>query len=148
MAAPWVRRAVLWLESIQNQDGGWGESCLTYSDPQLAGKDESTASQTAWALMGLLAAGEADSISVVRGVNYLIRRQREDGVWDEPYHTGTGFPRAFYLRYHGYSKYFPLWALATYRNIKTNGQSKADELRKAARAARSLEQKVMGRFFH
>ena len=136
MSSAWIHRAVTWLESIQNHDGGWGESCLSYADSELAGRGESTASQTAWALMALMAAGISDSISVVRGVNFLLRHQRDDGVWDEPYHTGTGFPRVFYLRYHGYFKYFPLWALAMYRNIKTNGQSRADELRMKAQTVR------------
>ncbi|WP_447970386.1 squalene--hopene cyclase [Nitrospira sp. M1] len=141
MTAPWVQKAVIWLETVQNHDGGWGESCESYADPGQAGRGESTASQTAWALMALLAAGASDSISVVRGVNYLLRHQRQDGVWDEPFHTGTGFPRVFYLRYHGYFKYFPLWALAMYRNIKMNGQSRADELRIATQAARRHHQK-------
>ena len=143
MSSPWIQNAVTWLETVQNQDGGWGESCLSYADPTLAGHGESSASQTAWALMALLAAGVSDSISVLRGVNFLLRQQRQDGVWDEPYHTGTGFPRVFYLRYHGYFKYFPLWALAMYRNIKMNGQSKADELRKAAQIARRHHQKTL-----
>ena len=141
MSSPWVQHAVTWLETVQNQDGGWGESCVSYADPALGGQGESTASQTAWALMALLASGVSDSISVVRGANFLLRHQRQDGVWDEPYHTGTGFPRVFYLRYHGYFKYFPLWALAMYRNVKMNGQSRADELRKAAQAGRRLYQK-------
>ncbi len=143
MSSSWVQKAVVWLETVQNQDGGWGESCLSYAEPAQAGRGESTASQTAWALMGLLAAGVSDSISVVRGVNFLLRHQRQDGVWDEPFHTGTGFPRVFYLRYHGYFKYFPLWALAMYRNIKMNGQSRADELRKATQAARRHHQKSL-----
>ena len=136
MSSPWIQRSVTWLETVQNHDGGWGESCVSYADPALAGKGESTVSQTAWALMALLAAGVSDSISVIRGVNYLLLHQRPDGVWDEPFHTGTGFPRVFYLRYHGYFKYFPLWALAMYRNVKMSGQSRADELRKAAQVAR------------
>ena len=135
MSASYVRRAVAWLESVQNPDGGWGESCLSYADPALAGKGESTPSQTAWALIALLSAGLSDSISVVRGINYLLRQQRKDGSWEEHQHTGTGFPRVFYLRYHWYCQYFPLWALALYRNIRTRGQSKADELRRIAREA-------------
>ena len=136
MSAGWTQRAVTWLESIQNHDGGWGESCLSYADSELGGQGESTVSQTAWALLGLMAAGITDSISVVRGINFLLRHQREDGIWDEPYHTGTGFPRVFYLRYHGYFKYFPLWALAMYRNIRTTGQSRAEELRNRAQLIR------------
>ncbi len=132
MTAPWVRRAVAWLESKQNPDGGWGESCHSYADPSAAGEGESTPSQTAWALLALLSAGMADSISVVRGINYLLRQQREDGAWQEQRHTGTGFPRVFYLRYHWYCQYFPLWALAVYRSMRTRGQTRADELRRSA----------------
>lgn len=133
MSASYVRRAVEWIESRQNPDGGWGESCLSYADPVMAGRGESTPSQTAWALVALLSAGVSTSISVVRGVHYLLRQQREDGSWVETCHTGTGFPRVFYLRYHWYCQYFPLWALAMYRNMRTRGQTKADELRHIAR---------------
>ncbi|TLY13225.1 MAG: squalene--hopene cyclase [Nitrospirae bacterium] len=133
MTMPYVRKAVAWLESKQNPDGGWGESCVSYADPTMAGMGDSTPSQTAWALIGLLSAGVTDSISVVRGVNYLLRHQRHDGSWFENRHTGTGFPRVFYLRYHWYCQYFPLWALAMYRNFRTRGQARADELRLNAR---------------
>jgi squalene-hopene/tetraprenyl-beta-curcumene cyclase len=133
LTAPYVRRAVAWVESKQNPDGGWGESCLSYADPAYSGKGDSTPSQTAWALMALIAAGATDSFSVVRGINYLIRQQRKDGSWEEIRHTGTGFPRVFYLRYHWYCQYFPLWALAMYRNIRTRGRTRADELRQRAR---------------
>ena len=132
MSTPHVTRAVAWLESVQNADGGWGESCTSYADHAEAGRGESMPSQTAWALLALLSAGMSDSISVVRGINYLLRHQREDGSWEEIRHTGTGFPRVFYLRYHWYCQYFPLWALAMYRNIRTRGQARADELRVAA----------------
>jgi len=135
MSAPYVRQALLWLESKQNPDGGWGESCLSYADQAMAGRGESTPSQTAWALMALLAAGVSNSLGVVRGVNYLLRHQREDGSWKEVRHTGTGFPRVFYLRYHWYCQYFPLWALSMYRNIRARGQMRADELRHAVRTA-------------
>jgi squalene-hopene/tetraprenyl-beta-curcumene cyclase len=135
LTADYVQRAVLWLESKQNPDGGWGESCLSYADTEWAGRGESTPSQTAWALLGLLSAGVSDSISVVRGINYLLRHQRDDGSWEEIRHTGTGFPRVFYLRYHWYCQYFPLWALAMYRNIRTKGQARADELRRLTRKA-------------
>jgi len=133
MSAPYVGRAVAWLESKQNPDGGWGESCLSYADREMAGKGVSTPSQTAWALLALFSAGRADSITVVRGVHYLLRHQREDGSWEEVRHTGTGFPRVFYLRYHWYCQYFPLWSLAMYRNMRAHGQTKADELRRIAR---------------
>ena len=114
-----MRRAARWLIQIQNADGGWGESCDSYD---LARKGHepapSNASQTAWALLGLMAAGEVDHPAVVRGVAWLERHQAEDGLWGQEHYTGGGFPRVFYLRYHGYPKYFPLWALARYRNLK------------------------------
>jgi squalene-hopene/tetraprenyl-beta-curcumene cyclase len=133
LASPSVRRAVEWLESKQNADGGWGESCHSYTDPATAAIGDSTASQTAWALLALLSAGVTDSISVVRGINYLLKHQQPDGSWSERFHTGTGFPRVFYLRYHWYCQYFPLWALAMYRNLKTRGCTRSDELRRIAR---------------
>ncbi len=129
MSAPYIRRAVVWLESRQNPDGGWGESCLSYGDEAQSGKGESAPSQTGWALMALMSAGVTDSFSVVRGVQYLLRHQRKDGSWEEVCHTGTGFPRVFYLRYHWYCQYFPLWALAMYRNLRSRGKTRADELR-------------------
>ena len=120
-----IRRAVAWLLSVQNADGGWGESGDSYKlDYQGLEPSPSTASQTAWALLGLMAAGEADCPAVARGVAYLAATQGEDGFWNEPFYTATGFPRVFYLRYHGYSKFFPLWALARYRNLK-RGNSRA-----------------------
>jgi squalene-hopene/tetraprenyl-beta-curcumene cyclase len=120
-----VRRAVAWLVKVQNEDGGWGENAESYSLHRKAyAASPSAASQTAWALLGLMAAGEADHPAVARGVAWLAANQGEDGFWDEPWHTATGFPRVFYLRYHGYSKFFPLWALARYRNLK-RGNSRA-----------------------
>jgi squalene-hopene/tetraprenyl-beta-curcumene cyclase len=114
-----MRRAAAWLVRIQNPDGGWGESGESYRlDHKEFESSPSTSSQTAWALLGLMAAGEADNPAVARGVAYLAATQGEDGFWNEPFHTATGFPRVFYLRYHGYSKFFPLWALARYRNLK------------------------------
>ncbi|MFQ5656957.1 MAG: squalene--hopene cyclase [Candidatus Methylomirabilales bacterium] len=115
LKAPYVRRAVRWLESCQNADGGWGETIMSYADPALAGKGESIASQTAWALLGLMAAGEERNPAVTRGIRYLLETQRPDGSWDDPYWNGTGFPRVFYLKYHLYPAYFPLWALGIYR---------------------------------
>jgi squalene-hopene/tetraprenyl-beta-curcumene cyclase len=109
-----VRRAVHWLKEVQNADGGWGESCRSYDDPAWAGQGESTASQTAWALLGLLAAGEGDSPEVRAGVEFLLGTQKADGSWRETAFTGTGFPRVFYLKYHLYSLYFPLLALSRY----------------------------------
>jgi squalene-hopene/tetraprenyl-beta-curcumene cyclase len=114
MHAPVVRRAVRWLKEVQNADGGWGESCRSYDDSSMAGQGESTASQTAWALLGLLAAGEAHSPEVRAGVEYLIGTQDADGGWTEEPFTGTGFPRVFYLKYHMYPVYFPLMALGRY----------------------------------
>ena len=138
---PAIRRAVAWLEEHQNPDGGWGEDMRSYDDPGLAGRGESTASQTAWALLALLAAGEGGSAglsrahgtagldttsrpaapharpegtAVERGVQWLIGHQREDGAWDEPQYTGTGFPRDFYLNYHLYRLVFPVTALGRY----------------------------------
>ena len=128
MDQEYVRRAVRWLKSRQHEDGGWGESCDTYRDPM--GEDwRSTASQTAWALIGLMAAGDVGSPEVERGIKYLTETQNADGCWDESDYTGTGFPRVFYLRYHMYSKYFPLWALSIYSSITNRGRTLTDELR-------------------
>jgi squalene-hopene/tetraprenyl-beta-curcumene cyclase len=114
------RKAVGWLVQIQNADGGWGEDGSSYRlDYRGYEQAPSTASQTAWALLGFMAAGEVDHPAVERGIAYLARTQTDDGFWDEPRYTATGFPRVFYLRYHGYSKFFPLWALARYRNLKS-----------------------------
>jgi squalene-hopene/tetraprenyl-beta-curcumene cyclase len=121
---PALRKAVDWLVSIQNSDGGWGEDAKSYRldyksfDKSFDG-GPSTASQTAWALLGLMAAGEVGHPAVARGVEYLVANQNQKGLWDERRYTATGFPRVFYLRYHGYSRFFPLWALARYRNLKS-----------------------------
>jgi len=114
---PWdpaMRRGLLWLRSCQNRDGGWGETLASYDDPSLKGKGASTPSQTAWAVLGLIAAGERESDAVRRGIGFLLQRQSEDGSWPEEEWTGTGFPRVFYLRYHLYPIYFPLLALGIY----------------------------------
>jgi squalene-hopene/tetraprenyl-beta-curcumene cyclase len=116
-----VRKAVEWLTSIQNEDGGWGEDGESYRLGYVGYEAApSTASQTAWALLGLMAAGEADHPAVERGIDYLLQHQEPDGFWSEQRFTATGFPRVFYLRYHGYAKFFPLWALARYRNLKAS----------------------------
>ena len=115
-----IRKAVEWLLSNQNADGGWGEDGTSYKlDYRGHEPAASTSSQTAWALLGLMACGEIDNPAVARGVQYLSKTQTENGFWDEERFTATGFPRVFYLRYHGYRKFFPLWALARYRNLKT-----------------------------
>jgi squalene-hopene/tetraprenyl-beta-curcumene cyclase len=116
---PMVAGAAAWLEAIQNPDGGWGEDCDSY-DLDRTGHvpAPSTASQTAWALLGLMAAGAVESQAVARGMDWLAANQDSDGLWGQEYYTGGGFPRVFYLRYHGYPKYFPLWAMARYRNLR------------------------------
>ncbi len=124
-AAPEVRCAVDWLVSIQNPDGGWGEDGESYKLDYTGHEPApSTASQTAWALLGLMAAGEVEHPAVARGIRYLAATQAPDGTWPEERFTATGFPRVFYLRYHGYPKFFPLWALARYRNL-TEGNTRA-----------------------
>jgi len=115
---PFVRRAVDWLYSIQNEDGGWGESNDSYYPPRHRRPCHSTAFQTAWALLGLLAAGEAAAPQVEAGIQFLLKHQCRDGLWYDRDFTAPGFPRVFYLKYHGYTRYFPLWALARYRNLK------------------------------
>jgi squalene-hopene/tetraprenyl-beta-curcumene cyclase len=113
---PAVQQAAAWLKSTQRADGGWGEDNDSYAHSDLAGQaHESTSFQTAWAMLGLLAAGEGASDAVRRGADYLQRTQCADGLWQEDWYTAPGFPRVFYLKYHGYSKYFPLWALARFR---------------------------------
>jgi squalene-hopene/tetraprenyl-beta-curcumene cyclase len=115
LQAPHIRRAVHWLKAHQNADGGWGETIASYDDERLAGRGDSTASQTAWAILGLLAGEDGISPEVARGAAYLVDRQRRDGEWDESLFTGTGFPRHFYLRYDMYRNYFPLMALGGVR---------------------------------
>ena len=142
MTQPYVRKAVDWLIAHQNPDGGWGETCASYVQPGLRGTGESTASQTAWAIVGLLAAGAIDNPATRAGIAYLVSTQQEDGTWEEPYFTGTGFPgygtgdqpkryhapgdpdwqgeelrAAFMIKYHLYRNYFPLWALGRYHQL-------------------------------
>lgn len=112
-----IKKAVAWLKSVQRKDGGWGEdndSYESFGKPGLGYK--SSAFQTAWAILGLMSAGEAASESVSKGIDFLLKQQGSDGLWHDPEHTAPGFPRVFYLKYHGYDKYFPLWALSKYRN--------------------------------
>jgi squalene-hopene/tetraprenyl-beta-curcumene cyclase len=128
-----VQQAAEWIRMVQNADGGWGETCGTYDDPNQRGVGPSTPSQTAWALLGLLAANDTRSDSVAKGIRWLIERQHQDGSWDElmpgrngeSYYTGTGFPRVFYLGYHLYKQYFPLLALTTYRKAMARGEREA-----------------------
>jgi squalene-hopene/tetraprenyl-beta-curcumene cyclase len=119
MKQHWILRGRDWLESCQNDDGGWGETCASYDDPKLKGSGETTASQTAWALMGICACGDLDRASVQRGLRFLLSSQKADGAWEEPQITGTGFPKVFYLKYDMYRQNFPLLALATYVNYRS-----------------------------
>lgn len=121
MDQAYIRRAVAWLVEHQNADGGWGETCRSYEEPALRGTGVSTASQTAWAVMGLLAAGTGRSAAVTRGVAFLLRTQNIQGTWYEPEFTGTGFPKYFFIKYHLYQHYFPLMALARYRSSLLDG---------------------------
>ncbi|MDB5700872.1 MAG: shc [Sphingomonadales bacterium] len=126
-ASPMVRGGVEWLVRTQNADGGWGEDCESY-DLAYTGYTPapSTASQTGWALLGLMAAGEVDHPAVERGVQYLMATQNAGGLWSQEAYTGGGFPRVFYLRYHGYPAYFPLWAVARYRNLKRSNSARVE----------------------
>ncbi len=122
---PVMARAVAWLLAIQNADGGWGEDGASYRMGYRGYEPApSTASQTAWAILALMAAGRVDDPAVARGIAYLTKTQAGDGFWSEELFTATGFPRVFYLRYHGYAKFFPLWAMARYRNL-TSSNTKA-----------------------
>lgn len=118
MSRPFIRRGVDFLIRSQRPDGGWGEGCETYEGDRRGFTQDSTPSQTAWATLGLMAAGEVDHPAVTRGMDYLAKTPRDGAKWDEALYTGVGFPRVFYLRYYGYSAYFPLWAVARYRNLK------------------------------
>ena len=117
MNAPFIRKAVAWLKAEQLDDGGWGEDCATYWQHRRGEVKASTPSQTAWALLGLMAAGDVESDAVTRGVDHLKAAPRSGARWDESLWTGIGFPRVFFIKYHGYAAYFPLWALARYRNL-------------------------------
>jgi squalene-hopene/tetraprenyl-beta-curcumene cyclase len=138
---PAVQQAAEWIRMVQNPDGGWGETCGTYDDPNQRGVGPSTPSQTAWALLGLLAANDTRSDSVAKGIRWLVERQHEDGSWDElmpgrngeSYYTGTGFPRVFYLGYHLYKQYFPLLALTTYKKAMEREELSMDETVRAGK---------------
>ena len=126
MSQPWLQRAKTWLESVQHMDGGWGERCNTYDDPVFKGQGPSTASQTAWAVMGLCAFDDPENPALKRGIEYLTRTQNTDGSWTEHETTGTGFPKVFYLKYDIYRNAWPLLALATYRKISERTATKAN----------------------
>ena len=115
MNSDYIQKAARWLLRHQNTDGGWGDSCRTYDEPGLRGRGDSTASQTAWALLGLFATGKVRNEAVKKEISYLMNTRQPDSSWHEEAFTGTGFPRAFYLRYDLYRMYFPLMALARYR---------------------------------
>jgi len=124
-----IVRGARWLLLCQNPDGGWGETCLTYEDPSKRGTGPSTASQTAWALMGLMAAGHAEGEAARKGVDFLLRTQNADGSWNEEQWTATGFPKVFYLRYHLYGNSFPTWALGMYARLRRiSGLHRAHDL--------------------
>ncbi|MDX1922878.1 MAG: squalene--hopene cyclase [Alphaproteobacteria bacterium] len=119
-----VRRAINWLVSKQRDDGGWGEDGASYWSDQPKGEGKvSTPAQTAWAILGLMAFGEIDSDAVNKGINYLLKTQTPEGLWNEDYYTAVGFPKVFYLRYHGYKAFFPQWALARYKTLKNSNAS-------------------------
>src|SRR2546428_519418 len=126
MNEPWLLKARDWLESVQHEDGGWGERCNTYDDPVFKGQGPSTASQTAWAVMGLCAFDDPHRPSIRRGIECLVQTQNPDGSWTERETTGTGFPKVFYLKYDMYRNSWPLLALATYRKLLIEGNAPAD----------------------
>ncbi len=129
MTQDWILRGRDWLESCQNADGGWGETCGTYDNPATKGIGESTASQTAWALMGICAIGDLHRPSIHRGLRFLLDSQKPDGSWEEPQITGTGFPKVFYLKYDMYRQNFPLLALATFSNLRKGVRCPPSEYR-------------------
>ena len=122
----YIRKAVDWLKGRQRSDGGWGEDCGSYWQHRRDEVKSSTPSQTAWAVLGLIAAGEIESIAVEGGIRYLTHELGPNGVWQEKYFNAVGFPRVFYLRYHGYSSFFPLWTLARYKTLKTKNRKTYD----------------------
>lgn len=124
--SPYIQQAVNWLKSMQQPDGGWGEDCATYWSEHRGLVKESVPSQTAWALLGLMAVGEVYDPAVTKGVAYLQKAQRDGACWEETFYTGGGFPRVFYLKYHGYAAYFPLWALSRYRNLSAGNRDRTD----------------------
>ncbi|MDG2034806.1 MAG: prenyltransferase/squalene oxidase repeat-containing protein, partial [Rhodospirillales bacterium] len=118
MAQPYIRKAVDWLKARQRDDGGWGEDCASYWEHRKNTVKDSMPSQTAWALLALIAAGEIQSAEVARGIQYLLDQFDKTDGWEDTFFNAVGFPRVFYLKYHGYSDYFPLMALARYSRLK------------------------------
>jgi squalene-hopene/tetraprenyl-beta-curcumene cyclase len=138
MSEPWLTKARDWLESVQHEDGGWGERCNTYDDPVFKGQGPSTASQTAWAVMGLCTFDDPCRPALRGGIEYLVRTQNPDGSWTEHETTGTGFPKVFYLKYDMYRNSWPLLALASYRNLvsaRPNGDASGESRRSREHAA-------------
>jgi squalene-hopene/tetraprenyl-beta-curcumene cyclase len=123
---PAVSRASDWLIEVQRPDGGWGEDEESYADAPHGRFSESTPSQTAWAVLALMAAGRTEHQAVQRGIAWLAATQKADGEWDEAPYTAVGFPRVFYLKYHGYRLFFPLLAMARYRNLKRSNHQKVE----------------------
>jgi len=144
MNEPWLLKGRDWLESVQHEDGGWGERCNTYDDPVFKGQGPSTATQTAWAVMGLCAFDDPDRPSLKRGIEYLTRTQNEDGSWTEQETTGTGFPKVFYLKYDMYRNAWPLLALATYRNVLEEVTSKKNGCANGAVEESAAEEALAG----
>jgi squalene-hopene/tetraprenyl-beta-curcumene cyclase len=138
MNEEWLQRGRAWLESVQHEDGGWGERCNTYDDPVFKGQGPSTASQTAWAVMGLCAFDDPENPALKRGIDYLSRMQNDDGSWTEHETTGTGFPKVFYLKYDMYRNAWPLLALATYQQICDRATKKRDSEAKSAATAPAM----------
>jgi len=124
MDQEFARRATQWIRKCQNEDGGWGEDAASYYHETRAMSKESTPSQTAWATLALMAAGEVENPAVQRGIEFLVSANRDGNKWNEPWFTAVGFPRVFYLRYDGYSRYFPIWALARYANLSKSNSNR------------------------
>jgi squalene-hopene/tetraprenyl-beta-curcumene cyclase len=139
---PAMVKAAEWLRSVQNPDGGFGESCTSYDDPLHMARGESTASQTAWGLLGLLTVCEANDTAVQSAVAYLLEHQNGEGSWDEQPFTGTGFPKVFYLKYHLYRHYFPMFALARYSQISAQPQGDSAQAQVAQPKRESAQAQV------
>jgi squalene-hopene/tetraprenyl-beta-curcumene cyclase len=123
MSSPYIKRAIQWLKTCQNSDGGWGERCESYETGAQKGCGQSTPSQTAWAILGLIAANEGKSAEVLGGVQYLLNGQLPNGTWEEDEFTGTGFPKYFMIRYHNYRNCFPLLALGRFMALLSNPEA-------------------------